>query len=144
MRAKNMAGSLIKQINEALERRANRDLKRIGITLSQLSVLLLLEDAPHGTMTLKELERRLCCAQSTTHGLVTRLSIKELVESREDPDDGRIRIITLTPQGFQCCEAAGQQIRAVEEELLSSLRPEDRPVFVRCLKQVNEHLIPKD
>lgn len=110
MRAKNMAGSLIKQINEALERRANRDLKRIGITLSQLSVLLLLEDAPHGTMTLKELERRLCCAQSTTHGLVTRLSIKELVESREDPDDGRIRIITLTPQGFQCCEAAGQQI----------------------------------
>ena len=59
MRIKDAAGELIKQISEALERDCNNNMRKIGMTLSQSSVLLLLENDAEGATTLKEIEKML-------------------------------------------------------------------------------------
>ncbi len=140
MNEQNSAGGLIKQINEALERDANNSLRASGLTVSQLSVLLQLDDKADGIMTLKEVEKALHCAQSTAHGLVTRLEDKGLVMSAGDSSDRRIRVIRITEAGKQICSDAQHEMRSVEDKILKPLGESERAIFLACLSKVRNSL----
>lgn len=140
MDVKNSAGGMIKQINEALERDANNNLKSLGLTMSQLSVLLQLDDKTDGSMTLKEVEKALHCAQSTAHGLVTRLEDKGLIMSTGDSSDKRIRVIRITRNGKQICSDAQQEMKSVEDRILKPLSESEREIFLSCLSKVRNSL----
>lgn len=64
---------LIKQINDALFKRANRYLADTGLTLSQMRLQQLLVEAPGKSLSFKDAEHELHVAQSTTVGLIGRL-----------------------------------------------------------------------
>lgn len=141
MKANYTAGGMIKQINEALERDANNSLRTTGLTMSQLSVLLQLDDRSNGTMTLKEVERALHCAQSTAHGLVTRLEDKGLIASTGDSADKRIRVIQITETGKSYCRDAEQRMKRVEDRILHPLSDTERQQFLTCLSKVKNALV---
>lgn len=63
----------------------------------------MLNENADGTLTLKEIEHSLHCAQSTAHGLITRLEEKGFVISIGDPDDKRIRVVSITEKGIGYC-----------------------------------------
>lgn len=52
-------GGLIKQFNGALSRRANNSLRKDDLTMTQLGVLLILNETPEGRMNMNELEHAL-------------------------------------------------------------------------------------
>ena len=138
MKTKDAAGELIKQISEALERDCNNNMRKIGMTLSQSSVLLLLENDAEGTTTLKEIEKMLHCAQSTAHGLVTRLEEKGLVASSGDPEDKRIRVVHITEKGRNYCRDAKAQMQEMETRLLSPLDEAERKQFLNYLSRIRD------
>ncbi|MGN0799630.1 MAG: MarR family winged helix-turn-helix transcriptional regulator [Christensenellales bacterium] len=140
MNVNNTAGGMIKMINEALERDANNNLRSAGITMSQITVLLMLNQSAEGTLTLKEVEKGLHCAQSTAHGLITRLEEKGFVMSAGDPDDKRIRVISITEKGINCCREAESQMKETEERILKPLSPAEQEQFLTCLSKVKKAL----
>lgn len=140
MNVNNTAGGMIKMINEALERNANNNLRSSGVTMSQITILLMLNESADGTLTLKEVERSLHCAQSTAHGLITRLEEKGLVSSNGDPNDKRIRVIRITEKGIRCCEDAKEQMRQTEEKILQPLNKEEQKQFLTFLSKVKKTL----
>lgn len=135
-------GLLIKQINDKLEKDANNALRRQDLTLAQVTALTWLGGRPNKTAALKELERELGVAQSTTAGIITRLEQKDFVESFGDNDDKRIKMVRLTQKGEQKCLSARQNMDAAEKKLLSGLDEEEKAAFHRLLRQVRNNFEP--
>lgn len=130
-------GALIKQINSALERDANNALRKRGLTFAQMSALLAIRDFPGQRISLKELEKILHVAQSTTAGIINRLEQKGLVAGFGDPADKRIKLIQITPLGEEYCCNAEQNMHEAEEHLLSGLTETERSIFNSLLQKVS-------
>lgn len=133
-------GMLIKQINSTLEKNANNALRDQGLTIAQVSALLAIRDFPDQQIPLKDLEKLLHVAQSTTAGIIHRLEQKRLVTGLGDASDKRIKLVKLTPLGEQYCKSAEQNMREAEENLLSGLTETEKSIFNSLLQKVQETL----
>ncbi|MGN1351162.1 MAG: MarR family winged helix-turn-helix transcriptional regulator [Anaerovoracaceae bacterium] len=136
----NHCGFHIKHINDVLQRDANNTLRSEDLTLSQIDVLLHLERAPGGELSLKELEKRLQVAQSTAAGIVVRLENKKFVEAYASRNDKRIKMVRITRLGLGCCASARLHMKQTEERLLGRLTENERITFITLLKKVSEGL----
>ena len=137
MEETNTCGMLIRQINNALEKRVNNQLKEKGLTLSQMSALIEILNSPAKKLTFKELEKRLSLAQSTTAGLISRLEQKKLVIVSGDIDDRRIKYVEITSLGEKFCNEARQEMNHTENILLKNLSPAEIKSLLSLLEEVN-------
>lgn len=137
MNEQNSCIMLIRQLNNAMEKRANNQLKEKDITLSQMSALDEVLNAPAKKLTFKELEKRLSLAQSTTAGLIFRLEQKGLVCVSGDKDDKRIKYVEITSLGEKFCNKARQEMEQMERELLENLSAEEEKMLFSLLKKIS-------
>lgn len=129
-------GKLIKLIHDELEKQANNTLASQNLTLTQMRVLMELETAPDHRLSLKELELLLHVAQSTAAGIVVRLEQKGYVKSFPDENDRRVKIVSITAAGMECCKNAEVHIKNMEEQLLSGLTDTEKKQFRNLLEKV--------
>ena len=140
MRDDTACGALIKQINSTLEKNANNTLRKQDLTFAQVSALMAIRDYPEQRISLKELEKILHVAQSTTAGIISRLEQKGLVTGFGDSSDKRVKLVQITPSGEECCRNAEQNMKEAEEHLLSGLTETERSIFNSLLKKVSDTL----
>lgn len=133
----NTCGMLIRQINNALEKRVNNQLKAKDLTISQMSALIEVLNAPGRKLPFKEMEKCLSLAQSTTAGLISRLEQKKLVSVSGDTDDKRIKYVEITSLGEKFCKEARQEMDHTEKMLLKNLSAVDRENLLSLLEEVN-------
>lgn len=136
----NDCGFYIKHINDALQRDGNNALRAKELTLTQLMVLLQLEDALDHELSLKELEKRLQVAQSTAAGIIVRLAQKGFVDGFGSPEDRRVKMVRITEAGLECCADAQYHMKQSEEHLLAPLTETERMMFAVLLKKVSDSL----
>ena len=140
MRNNTSCGALIKQINSVLEKNANNTLRKQDLTFAQVSALLAIRDFPEQRISLKELEKILHIAQSTTAGIINRLEQKGLVTGLGDSSDKRVKLVQITPLGEEYCLNAEQNMKEAEENLLSGLTETERSIFNSLLQKVSATL----
>lgn len=128
---------LIRQINNAFEKKANSRLKEKDLTFSQMSALIEILNMPAGKTTFKELEKRLSLAQSTTVGLISRLEQKKLVHVSGDKDDKRIKYVEITSLGEKFCNEAKQEMEDTERRLFANFSAGEVETLLSLLKKVN-------
>ena len=102
---------LFKQIHDALEKSVNNDMREMGLTFSQASVLRTLSNDSGCQMSMKELEKALHVAQSTTVRIVQNMERNGLVDSFGDVSDKRVKYIRLTEKGKTLNKVAQQEKR---------------------------------
>ena len=137
---KKPCGAYIKHISDVLQRNCNNALQTKGLTMSQLTVLHLLQNAPCCALPLKELEKELRVAQSTAAGIITRMEEKGLVQGYGHAEDKRIKMIRITEAGRACfADAQGHSLES-EAQLLSALTEEEKCLLNTLLKKVSESL----
>ena len=136
MQKNDLCGALIKKIHDEIEKKANAMLRQQDLTLSQMNVLMELETATSHQLTLKELEGLLHVAQSTAAGIVMRLEQKGFVESFTDENDRRVKKVTITPAGMECCKNAASDVKDIEAKLLSGLTEAEKVLFLDLLEKV--------
>ncbi|MEY8438171.1 MarR family winged helix-turn-helix transcriptional regulator [Anaerotruncus colihominis] len=137
MNEQDNCGILIRQINNAFEKKANNRLKEKDLTFSQMSALIEILNMPARKTTFKELEKRLSLAQSTTVGLISRLEQKKLVSVSRDRDDKRIKYVEITSLGEKFCNEARQEMEDTERKLLENLSAGEAETLLSLLKKVN-------
>lgn len=137
MHEKNNCGMLIRQINNALEKRVNNQLKEKDLTLSQMAALIEILSAPAKKLTFKELEKCLSLAQSTTAGLISRLEQKKLVIVSGDKDDKRIKYVAITSLGEKFCSEARLEMEHTERKLLENLSAGEEKTLLSLLEKIN-------
>lgn len=72
----------------------------LGLAPKQLGLIWRLQ--PGGTLPMRALGESLFCDASYVTDLVDRLEERGLIERRADPDDRRVKLIALTPEGERC------------------------------------------
>lgn len=130
---------LMKRIQDTLEKKANSDLLRYGVTASQLHMLIALGfewERGVQAVRLKDLERCFGVAQSTAAGIAVRLEKRGLVRSFTDDSDKRVKNIQITPAGREICRAAKESIEDTRRRFLSCLTQEEEEELTRLLKKV--------
>ena len=127
---------LLKQIHDVQEKNINNTLRNLDLTFSQINVLRALVHSADKQMSLKELEKILHVAQSTTARIVTKMESKGLIDSFSDVSDKRIKYIRLTQYGEQYSSNAKQKLEEEETRLLSSLTETEKIVFVSLLQKI--------
>lgn len=137
----NVIGPLLKQIHDALEKESNHILRPDDLTMAQMHLLFTLKEREDGTCTLKELEKILHVAQSTTVGLVKRLEQKGFVESFGDASDKRIKIAKITPEGRDACKQTQKGLQKVEQQLLTGLTEAEIGIFIELLQKVRKNFL---
>ena len=115
---------LIKMINDSLKVKADADLKKHNLTLSQSRVLAFL-NSRGGQATQKEIEDFMEVSHPTVVGIVTRMEQKGHVISHMDPKDKRNKIVQITAQSEYIGHAMKKEIIANEKKMLESLSEDD-------------------
>lgn len=139
--AHRQCGLLIHQIHNTLEKNGNNQLKKKGLTFSQMNVLIQLIHTSGEKLSFKELEKRLALAQSTTVGLISRLEQKGLVSVSEDKEDKRMKFVEITDLGITYCKDAEAEMEQTESNLLAALTEKEKYTFYSLLEKVNAALV---
>lgn len=141
MRSQPTIGILLKQMHDALVKEANRLLQANDLTMAQIHLLFNLSDRENETCTLKELEKNLHVAQSTTVGLVKRLEQKGFIKIYGDNNDRRIKIAKITPEGLSICKQAKENLIKVEQHLLAGLSEAEVGIFTELLQKILKNFL---
>lgn len=117
-------GYLIKNINDKLKVKADADLKRYNLTLTQSRVLAYLSSRG-GQATQKEIEVFLEVSHPTVVGLVSRMEQNGYLVCWPS-EDKRNKNVKLTSQAEAIGTDMEQEVRASEQRLLAPLSPEEQ------------------
>lgn len=140
MQRRILCGALIKQIHDKMEKQANNSLRSQDLTMAQVGALMELYFSPEKQLSLKELEKLLHVAQSTSAGIVARLEQKGFVEGFGSPEDKRIKMVRLTSAGKECCLTAYQKMKEADAALLHGLTDTEKSIFISLLQKVCDTL----
>jgi MarR family transcriptional regulator, repressor for mepA len=133
-------GLLIKRIDDAIGKVANKELEEKDVTFSQMHMLWTLKNTKGGTLTLKELEKSLRLAQPTTLGIAKRLEEKGFVEGSFDYADKRTKYIKIAQKGKEICRSSKAHMDETEERLLKGLSKNERVLLYELLLKLYKNM----
>jgi DNA-binding MarR family transcriptional regulator len=107
-----------------------------GITPVQFAALAVV--ARHPQTDQRTLARRIGFDTSTIGGVVDRLEARGLLQRNTSAQDRRVRLLTLTDAGAALLSAVVPTMLRAQQRMLAPLAPDDRPLFLRMLRQLVE------
>ena len=131
----------VKNIHDALEKSVNNNIREMGLTFSQASVLRTLSNDSSCQMSMKELEKALHVAQSTTVRIVQNMERNGLVDSFGDVSDKRVKYIRLTEKGKTLNKVAQQKKDADEAAMYSGFSVEEKQMFLSMLERIKNNMM---
>jgi DNA-binding MarR family transcriptional regulator len=129
---------LVFTAQQKLKTYLNNTLSSEGVTVTpaQAAILFLLREKDGQSMS--ELSQVLSMDNSTVTGLVDRLQKSGLVTRRANPDDRRISLIRITPQGVEEIKKAKPVITRVNERIKAGLSEQEINTFKGILNSFFE------
>lgn len=103
-----------------------------GVTPVQYAALQTVANAP-GTDQ-RTLARSIGFDTSTIAGVVDRLEARGLLLRSASPDDRRVRLLSLTPEGLALLDAVTPGMQRAQQRMLEPLPKEQRAEFMRMLR----------
>lgn len=131
---------LISSFAHHFTRLLNNAFQRNGIPLTaeQFSILMLL--AQEDGINQQEISRRLERDKTTVTRVLTNMITQGLIRHRADANDGRARIIYLTPLGRKLQENAASISAALYIQALEGVSDKEIDQGIRFLQQLNSTL----
>ncbi len=129
-------GLLFKKINDRLFQRANSELARNDLTLSQMRVLHYLFRQENRTAPMKAMERKFEVAQATMAGIVSRLEIKQFVEGFADPGDRRVKMVRLSDKGIDFLTKHHAFMEAGDSQLVDGFSEKEKEELYGYLQRI--------
>jgi DNA-binding MarR family transcriptional regulator len=104
------------------------------LTTTQFATLVRLQEV--GPCSQNQLGRLTAMDAATIKGVTDRLIQRGFVEAKVDPEDGRRRMLALTPQGLDAVARAIPAGLEISAETLEPLSADERDQFMRLLKKL--------
>jgi DNA-binding MarR family transcriptional regulator len=116
-------------------RRRLRD--NFDTTLPRFDLLAQLDRAPNG-MPLGELSQRMMVSNGNITGLVDRLAEQGLIRRKPAPNDRRVQIVCLTPEGQRSFRTMARANADWVGELFAGLSPRDVEALMALLAKAKQ------
>lgn len=118
----------------ALHRRTDARFEPHGVTADQFVLLATL--ARGGTLTQRELARRMPSDPSTVRAMLVLLENRGLVQRDSHPTDSRARTVALTELGRCKVRQLWKAGKPIRSQMIESLQPSEVETLVRLLRKV--------
>lgn len=105
-----------------------------GLTPPQFAALVKIRD--FGTVSQNRLGRSVAMDPATSQGVTQRLLAKNLIDRKDDPQDRRRTLLSLTPEGVAMLERLVAQGKQITAETLEPLTPEEQRQFLALLAKI--------
>ena len=105
-----------------------------NVSMWGYSVLTALDDTPVRTQA--ALADAIGADKSRIIGTLDELQDAGLIERTPDPNDRRVRLLSITPKGRRVGRSIRKGIRAREDRILATLPPADRQAFLRAVRDL--------
>lgn len=137
---------LITEMLHCCEDRKLYESQRFGLPHAELKCVMLFDGERY--LTVKGMAQRLDVAKSRVTKIINGLVGKGLVEQMDDPRDGRIRLISLTPAGQRKAEEIDAFQKGIHRKILLQMAPDERKnalgyleLFRSAMEAVKEQLV---
>jgi DNA-binding MarR family transcriptional regulator len=131
-------GFALKQAQQALRTRLDSELREIGLTTPQYTVLAFLEVEAGASNA--ALARRAFVTPQTMQAILMALERAGLIARTPHPEHGRVQMTELTSRGRGALEAASGIVAGAEERLRNASAPFDPQAVAAMLLRLAEAL----
>ena len=134
----NDIGYLIKQIDQNLLKEVNRNLETIGLTFSQLRVLVLLRQREKDRLmtSFRDIELNFDISHTTALGLLRRLEAKGFIRTETGHADRRVRNVYLTVNDSKVWEILDSNRLKKEKRIINGFTKDEADTLKTLLKKV--------
>jgi DNA-binding MarR family transcriptional regulator len=108
--------------------------EKYDLTVMQFYALCVLENDK--SIPMNSLSKLLFCDASNVTGIVDRLFQRKLIKREENPNDRRVKMITLTPEGNEVCKQIFADIPKVTPDGITALPAKKQQQLLDLLKDV--------
>jgi len=125
-------------------RAMHRKLGEYGLTGAQLGILRVLADSGGAGVQLNEISQRLCVTSANVTGLLDRLEEVGHLARVPHPDDRRITLAVLTPEGQELYEKVYPSHVARVKQLVSALTTGEQVLLADLLGRLADQASKMD
>lgn len=129
---------LVESIFQCCQERMQYQSERFDLPDAELRCLLLFHNERY--LTAKSLAGRLNVAKSRVTKLVGSLIGKGLLDSSSDPNDSRIKLLSVTPEGGRLVAEIMRFRSEVHRNVLEQFTPEQRSQLLNSLSLLSRHM----
>lgn len=106
-----------------------------GLTPPQFAALVKIRD--FGTVSQNRLGRAVAMDPATSQGVTQRLLAKKLIARKDDPEDRRRTLLSLTPEGEAMVDRLVPLGKKITAETLEPLAPDEQKQFLALLQKIS-------
>jgi DNA-binding MarR family transcriptional regulator len=123
---------LIEEIIHCCQERISFQSKKFLLSPAEFRLVLLFKQERY--LTAKDIALRLDVAKSRITKLIDGLIEKRLIQRIQDPEDARIKLISLTPAGQKKFDAIEFFIKDIHHNLVTNLKSDERQSVLGSLE----------
>ena len=124
--------TLLSEIHQCCEDRMLFESHKFNLPQAELKCLMLFLGERY--LTAKGIALKMDVAKSRVTLIIEGLIRKDLVQRVEDPKDGRVKLISLTPKGLRKTEEIEALVKGVHEKILLQMKPSERKTVLSSLE----------
>ena len=129
---------LIGEITQCCQEKTLYQAHKFGLTQAEMKCLLLFMEARY--LTVKGLAQKLEVAKSRITRIIDGLVHKRLAQRMVDPEDARVILISLTPEGQKQVEALDVYVKDLHHQLLLELKENDRKNILTSMETLRSSM----
>jgi len=129
---------LIGEITQCCQEKSIYQANKFGLTQAEMKCLLLFAEERY--LTVKGLAQKLEVAKSRVTRIIDGLVKKRLAQRIDDPEDARVILISLTPEGQKQAEALDVFLKDLHHQLLRELKEVDRKNVLASLESLRSSM----
>ncbi|MFZ5586886.1 MAG: MarR family winged helix-turn-helix transcriptional regulator [Thermodesulfobacteriota bacterium] len=126
--------SLIGEMVHCCQDRMVFQARKFDLPQAELRCLMLFGDERY--LTVKSIAQRLEVAKSRVTKILEGMESRGLVSRTDDPRDGRVRLIGLTPEGRRRAQAVADFVHQIHQQILLRLPAEERQAIIAALENL--------
>lgn len=134
-----MPGHLIRRLNQISSSVFKREMKKVGIDLTQVQFAALHSVFETPGIDQAGVAANIAYDRATIGGVIDRLEQKGLVTRIVSPQDKRAREVRLTKDGTQLFRDVIPIVRAVQGEILAGLSASEKKAFLALANKAVNH-----
>ena len=124
--------TLLSEIHQCCEDRMVFESSKFNLPHAELKCLILFQGEKY--LTVKGLAGKMEVAKSRITKIINGLANKGLVQWINDPKDGRVKLISLTPKGSRKTEEIEAFVKGAHEKILLQMKPSERKSVLSSLE----------
>jgi DNA-binding MarR family transcriptional regulator len=134
----NKLQELISELHNCCKERYTREAKAFRMPQAELRCLMLFEG--HKYLTGIQIAGLLEVAKSRATVIIENLETKGLVQRSQDPNDARVKLISLTPSGQRKVREIEEFMFSLHQQLLDHIDPAQRTGVINALETLRSSM----